>query len=800
LKINWQTWTTLILFCWVFCDPLASHAQTLVIYGTVTDSIGQPIPDVAIYTNTKRQSTVSSESGYFNLIVQRNLSKEVSFSHIQYFAESIDLSNSSGDSLLINMILRQRTKILNQVSIYGSAENTETQAGAISINPKGIESVPSPFQDISRILVTLPGVSANNELSSTYAVRGGNYEENLIYVNDIPIYRPFLIRVGEQEGLGFVNTDLVENIDFYAGGWQAKYGDKLSSSLNVTYKDPTKRQGSISAGLLGGSFSYAGLSDNRRIRTIVGLRHKDSRYILNSLEVKGQYFPTFTDLQSFTTIDLSKAGDGSSELSVLLSYARNRYETFPVSRETDFGTLSASFRLFVAFEGTELMKYDTYQSGFKWTKKLGPKFTTNWIASGVSTSETERFEVEGGYRLCDINTNPGSATFDECVVTRGVGSNYRSGRNSLDASIFNLETKNKLIVNSNNIVEMGASWGHFDIKDQLQEYTFIDSADFVSIDERSFTNANITSNQFAAYAQHGVTSSNDIHTLTYGVRLNYWDYNGQLLVSPRLQYAFKPQWTKPLVIRMAVGSYQQPPFYRELRNRAGQINPTVEAQSSVHYILGSEYSFSLWGRNFVFFNELYYKHLYNLNLYDIENVRLRYFANNNATGYAAGLDMRVHGEFIPGVESWFSLGLLSTKENNLSSNLGNVRRPSDQRINLSIYFQDHMPNDPSLRIALTLLYGSGFPFGPPKVDQLRNAFSGDEYYRADVGFYKVIDKIKDKKPFGFNSLRLGVEILNMFGAENTISYTWVKDVNSNQFAVPNGLSARFLNVRVQGFF
>lgn len=779
---------------------LTGHSQDFLIKGQVNDSIGQGISDVAVVIQGRR-GTTTDQSGHFRIAVRRKKQLKTSFQHINHVSQLIEILPEDKDSITLEITLKSKIRVLEGVEVSESLENTQVQAGAISLSSKNVDNVPSPFQDISRVLATLPGVTANNELSSTYNVRGGNYEENLIYVNDIPIYRPFLIRAGQQEGLGFINTDMVSNIDFHAGGWQPKYGDKLSSTLNVTYKRPTSNSGSLDIGLLGGSAHYEGITANERISYIVGVRHKDSRYLLNSLEVEGQYFPTFTDVQGYTTIDLSRDKDKSSQLSVLMAVARNRYETLPQSRETDFGTLSANFRLFVAFEGIEQMKYDTYQTGFKWSKRFS-NFISDIIVSGVRTQERERFEVEGGYRLCDLNTNPSSSNFNECVITRGIGTNYQSGRNSLAGNILNTESRNKLFINDRNLVEFGVGWSRYDIEDEIREFTFIDSSDYASVDERIFNQVMINSNQFTGYLQNTLISPNNKHTVTYGLRLNYWDFNEQLLISPRMQYAFMPDWARPLSVRLAIGSYQQPPFYRELRDRDGQINPNVQAQSSTHFILGTEYNFSLWGRPFVFFSEGYYKHLYNLNLYDIENVRLRYFANNDADGYAAGVDFRVHGEFIPGTESWFSLGILKTEEDILTDDLGSFRRPSDQRINLAMYFQDHMPNDPSLRIALTLFYGSGLPFGPPDNDELRNAFSGDEYYRADLAFLKVFD-FQEKygtKKWGMNNLRIGLEVLNLFGAQNTISYTWVQDVVNNQFAVPNSLSARFLNLRIQTQF
>ena len=385
----------------------------------------------------------------------------------------------------------------------------------------------------------------------------------------------------------------------------------------------------------------------------------------------------------------------------------------------------------------------------------------------------------------------GAATFDECVALRGIGTNYVSGRNSLDAIVFNGEIRTEHALNQNNLFEWGLGYSYQDIKDEIREFGFIDSAQFVSIEGVIQSEIDLTTSQVTGYLQN-TTQIDNRHTFHYGVRLNYWDFSQQLLISPRLQYSYRPGWRKDIVFRAAVGLYSQPPFYRELRDRQGNINPEVKAQSSVHAIAGVDYQFTIWHRPFKFTSEIYYKHLYNVNPYDVNNVRIRYHAHNDARAYAYGLDFRVNGEFIKGTESWFSLSLLNTQENLENDQQGFIRRPSDQGVTVGIFFEDHFPNDPSLRMFLGLFYGSGLPFGPPNNDEYRNFYSGEAYQRVDIGFSKMILFQK-----GFlKSLWLSAEILNLLGAENTISYIWIKDFGNRQYAIPNSLSARFLNLKV----
>jgi hypothetical protein len=778
-----------------------TFAQGITLKGIVLDKEGNPIEGVNVTIENTFSGTSTKSSGLFRLFIVSTNVLELKFQHIEHINQKIKIDPLQlQDSIVV--VMEKYIRYLDQVEVVGAKEDEpREQVSIIKIDPKTARLLPSPFNEFNKIIATLPGVSANNELSATYSVRGGNFDENLVYVNDIPIYRPFLIRAGQQEGLSFVNPDMVDHVEFSSGGWQPKYGDKLSSSLNIYYRKPEKKAGSVTMGLLGGAIHFEGAAANNKVNYVLGARNKSSQYLLNTLETKGQYLPRFTDLQSYVNIDLSKknAAPNTTELGVLFSYARNRYLVRPQNRETTFGTIDRVLRLFVAFNGNELMNYDSYQGGLKLSHVFSDNFRTFLIASLLNTSERENLDIEGGYRLCDVNNNFGTTGFNECVTIRGIGTNYDYARNKLLATILNFESRSVYEINTRNTIEFGAGASTEQIIDNLREFSFVDSADFVQINSTINSVINLQSARYTGFIQHTTLLSNH-QTLTYGVRINYWNLNNQLLVSPRVQYSFKPLWQRDIIFRAAIGIYQQPPFYREMRDFSGALNSNLKAQSSIHFIAGIDYDFQMWGRDFKILTETYYKHLNNVIPYNIDNVRIRYYAHNNASAYAAGIDFRVSGEFIPGAESWFSLGLLTTKELLNNSETGYIRRPSDQRVNLGIFFQDHIPNDPTIRMNLNLLFGSGLPFGPPNNERFRNNFQGSAYKRVDIGLSKLLIYNQGEETKILRSLSVGLEILNLLGNNNPISYTWIKDVNNNQFGIPNSLSARFFNIKASASF
>ncbi len=790
------------LFFYSFLFVLTGHlfAQNATIFGTVTDSLNNVIPYVNIIIKDTDKGIATDIRGNYELSIPANVAVQIIFSHSEYISKEYTINVANGERRELNVMLSVNTITLEGVDITEQIEREREEAGTITIDPKTLQAIPTPFGDFNQALISGGGlgISGNNELSASYSVRGGNFDENIVFVNGIQIYRPFLIRAGEQEGLSFVNTDLVESVSFSSGGWQPKYGDKLSSVLNVNYKKPEKFGASLTASLLGGSISAEGASKNGRIRFVTGLRHKSSRYLLNTLETDGQYLPRFTDWQNFVTFDLSGKNkpQGTTELSVLTSYARNRYELLPQSRVTNFGTFGRAFRLSVLFVGSEELSYDTFQGGLKFSHRFNEKLSTELYISYMQTREREFINVEGGYQLCDVNSNFSSDNFNECVLVRGFGSEFRYGRNLLDANATAIESRNIYRPWDHTQLEAGIRIAGEEIEDELYEYNFLDSADFVQLDELIVSRNNLGSTRIAAYlqARHQIGLS---HTITYGGRISYWNVNNQLVFNPRLQYAFSPVWDRDIIFKAAVGLYAQPPFYRELRNFQGNVNRNLRAQQSLHAIVGIDWNIRLWGRPFKFISEAYYKNLWDVVPYDIDNVRLRYYANNNAVAYVYGADFRLSGEFIKGTESWISLSYLQAREDVPNDGRGFIRRPSDQRITFNLFFEDHLPNDPSIRVYLRAIFGSGLPYGPPNSPEFRAALSsGSDYIRSDIGFSKIFKPKRNTDKRKLESIWVGLEVLNLFGAENNISFNWVPDFGGNEFAIPNSLSQRFFNLKM----
>ena len=753
-------------------------AQRISISGEINDSEGNTIPGVNI-TLSNGIGTASDSNGEFNLNLSGRLSEIIiSFSHINYYT-FIDTLSISDDPLYLQIVLLEKTTMLDEISITEGRSNSEVSL--VTITPKSLAAFPSPSPDISRLLVSLPGVISNNELSTSYSVRGGSFDENLIFVDDIPIYKPQIASNGQQEGLGFVNLSMVGEVSFSSGGWSPEYGDKLSSVMNIRYKKPQALFVNAMGGLLGGHLTVGSAIGNTSF--IAGIRHKNTRYLLNSLETEGEYLPKFTDIQLYSTTAISP----NASLTFLGGYARNRYEIIPTTRETEFGTFTQAYRLTVGFEGRDILSYDTYQGGIKLEKSFSEKMTSALILSAVKTLESEYTEVEGGYRLCDVNKNIGSASFNECAVVLGIGTLFDHRRNYLNGVVYNAELKNQLELSNGDLISGGISWNYQSFTDRVSEYNFTDSAGYVT--ELHSINALPELDQHNANGYLQLEKSSGAHEFTIGARVIHRFITDEFTLSPRFSYSYNAN--KVLQWKFASGIYRQLPVYREYRGPVGQINNALKMQASWHIIAGMDRDLTIWERPFKLVTEVYYKYLWNVNPYEVDNVRIRYFANNNARAYATGADFRLSGEFIKNTESWFSLGFLSTKENVEGDGKGFIRRPMDQRMTMAIFFQDHLPNNPSFQVNVHVQIGSGLPFGPPNDVLNRNTFRGDAYRRVDIGFSKVYTKWS-----GIDEFIISAEILNLTGSRNVISYTWINDVYGRSFAVPNTLSARFLNIKL----
>ncbi|MDB5257192.1 MAG: hypothetical protein JWM14_1887 [Chitinophagaceae bacterium] len=795
-----------ILF-FIFLSQGFLFAQTVRVGGTIKDKEHFPVTGALVeWADNPAYHAITDSLGLFVLHIPsvkdeyRLTIKAFGFSSREITIPATDANKN----IEYNLAPDGRTNIT--VEVEGNkvkGERERLNAGGIYLDPKTPQNFVSAFGDFNKVISSIGmGVSSNNELSSTYNVRGGNYDENLVYVNNMQIYRPFLAKTGQQEGLSFINPDLVEKISFYAGGWQPRYGDKLSSVLDVKYKHPTQFKASASLGLLGATLHAENASKNKRWSYAFGARHKRAGYLLNSLPTKGEYKPRFYDVQGIVNYNFKTTKDAEGinnhSISLIYSWAYNDYRFEPSTRETKFGTLSQPKTFSVAYDGKERMEYNTGQIGLMHYLRLSPKLRIETVGYLVKSVEREYRDVMAAYRLCDTDPDPNNQSFNQCLFVTGLGSDYNYSRNKLESSIGSVGERAYYHWNDQNDIEMGLIFTSENIQDKLYEYSIQDSADYITGSTFVSSQANLKSHRLEYYVQHSYHTKDSLHYVTYGARLNYWSLNNQFLVSPRISYAFKPKWKRDMVFRLATGVYQQPPFYRELRNQQGVVNTSLQAQRSWHVIGGMDYNLKLWNRPFKFITEAYFKLLDKVVPYDVENIRLRYYGQNSAQAYVTGVDFRLSGEFVKGAESWFSLGFLQTKEKVDGDPRGYIRRPTDQLINASIFFRDHIPNNPSLQVYLTLSYLSGFPFGPKDRPDLRASFASPAYRRVDIGFAKLVsysDKRIEKKKL-FESIWITAEVLNLLGVSNTISYDWIKDGNGFQYAIPNTLSSRFLNIKI----
>lgn len=796
-----------------------SFAQKATVKGIILDEQNQAIIGANVtYGNL---GTISDFNGFYLLEIPANKNVDIVFSHIGHKNAQITVNLSPNEDFEINPVLKTTIEQISEVIISG--RERKRVEGVTTISPEVIRKMVGANAGVENLLKSLPGVNSNNELSTQYAVRGGNYDENLVYVNEIEVYRPFLIRSGQQEGLSFVNSDLTSNVEFSAGGFQAKYGDKLSSVLDITYRKPIEFGARVDLSLLGASATVESASKNGRLSSITGLRYRDNSMFVDAQETETNYRPRFADLQSYWTYRFST----KFELAFLGNVSINDYSYQPLTRQTNFGTVSDPIALLVFYDGQEKDRYNTYFGAFKSTWVTSNNYTAKLIASLYQTTEQEYYDIFAQYRLGEVNTDIGSGDLGSVEYTRGVGSQLTHARNDLDALILNIEHKGSLAIEDSNL-EYGIKYTREDIRDRVQEYEMIDSAGFTirppilpgnqqpyepyTTPIEPYTNVramnDVQINRFSGYAQWSKRTSigNSDLWLNAGVRAHNWTVSGkniksstQTVFSPRAQISLKPDWDMDMLFRLSGGLYHQPPFYRELRDSTGAVRPNVKAQQSVHIVFGNDFSFKMWDRKFRLNTELYYKNMTDVNPYTLENVRIRYRATNNAVAYAYGLDVRLAGEFVPGTESWVSFGYMKTEEN--IDDRGYIFRPTDQRLKFSMLFQDYVKVIPDLKMYLNLTYNTGLPGGSPSyADPYKYQVRLRDYARADLGVsYVIIDenKLREKgwlKPF--KELSIGAEIFNIFDVQNSITNTFVRDVYTKvQYSIPNYLSPRIFNVK-----
>lgn len=796
------------------------------IVGVLLDENSHPAEGVTVFfdDNGDKGQTVSDKTGAYKLEIPADREVIIYYTHVSYVAASVPITLPPGTKGEINAVLMANSKQLPVVNISGETNRQRVQA-LIRISPEAIKNIPGANAGVENV-VKLLGGNSNNEMSTSYGVRGGNYDENLVYVEDIEIYRPFLIRSGQQEGLSFTNTAMVENVEFSAGGFQAKYGDKMSSVLDITYRRPVRNGIQAEASFLGASVTAEGISKDQKWSAIVGGRYRNNSLLVNSQETEANFKPTFTDVQALVNF----TPNSKWEINFLGNISQNKYLYEPLTRQTNFGTIDEPVALQIFYDGKERDEYTTYFGALKSTYTVSENFQFKVIGSVYHTQEQEHFDILAQYNLGEVDTNIGSESFGDIKYSRAVGSQLTHARNDLDALIANVEVKGYHIINSSRL-EWGVKYTREDIRDRLMEWEVIDSAGFSvrppvidlpqndqpynpytgelvpynNVRAVNFTEINRFSG-FAQWSHRAKLGAADLW-INAGVRAQGWKVSGategsaQTTVSPRVQFTFKPAWDMDMLFRLSGGAYNQPPFYRELRDSLGQVRPDVKAQKSIHVVLGNDYSFKIWNRPFKFVSELYYKKMDDVNTYTLENVRMRYRANNDATAYAYGLDLRMNGEFVPGTESWVTFGYMKTEEN--LNDRGYIARPTDQRLKFGILFQDYMPNIPNLKLYLNMVYNTGLPGGSPSyADPYKYQSRLNDYRRVDAGFSYVFVDAKSDYPKGhwlavFRELSLGLEVFNLFNNQNAITNTWVRDVyTKSQYGIPNYLTSRVFSLKL----
>jgi len=808
-----------LILLFILLPAILIAQKTTTIKGKVSNELNKPIQGVSIsYLN---KGTVTDLNGEYKLIIPIRKTIRIIFSHISYKKITKKVTLRSNRTLNYSPTLYFLNQNLKEVEIKN---NKKAAQGITIIDAADVKRLPGVNAGVENLLMTFAGVNNNNELSTQYNVRGGNFDENLVYVNGIEIYRPFLVRSGQQEGLSFINSNMIQNIHFSAGGFQAKYGDKLSSVLDITYRKPSTFKTQLDISLVGGSATIEGQTKNKKGSGIIGLRHRNNSLFVNSKQIETNYKPSFTDIQTFLTYQLND----KLSFNFLGNFSLNKYNYTPISRKTRFGTVANPIELIVFYNGQERDSYLTSFGAFKAIYILNENTTLNTTASIYNTQEEEYFDILASYNLGEVDSNLGSENFGEVEFSQGIGSQLNHARNDLDALITNIQLK-ATYKKDNNQLDVGLKLRSEDIKDRIIEWEVIDSVGFAirpphhSINDQPYdpykgsitpfqsiraTNK-VTINRISGFAQFSRKENWNEHQIWYnfGVRAQYWsvkaagiDTNNDFIFSPRAQFAIKPDWDKDMLFRISGGVYSQPPFYKELKDNLGAIHSEVKAQQSIHAVLGNDYSFTMWDRPFKLTTEIYYKHLTNVNPYTVDNVRIRYQAKNNATAYATGIDIRLNGEFVPGNESWISLGILKTQEN--INNQGYIARPSDQRFKLGILFQDYVPNLPDLKAYLNLVYNSGVPGGSPSYAnpyQFQNRLNA--YKRADLGVsYIFVGKNKkatSKWLGNFKELTAGLELFNLFDIQNSITNTWVRDIYSKtMYGIPNYMTGRVLNFKL----
>ena len=773
---------------------VTASAQTFTLHGRVTDENNDPIEFASVSCLKQGKMTMTSLKGEYSMQLHSADSVVIKFSMIGYKAKTRVLRRPRGKQTL-QIVLHSDENQLGEVTVTGKKIETGQME---DISKDHLKSLPSASGNaVEELIQSQAGVSTHSELSSQYNVRGGSFDENSVYIDNVEIYRPFLIRSGQQEGISVINPDMVEKISFSTGGYEARYGDKMSSALNIKYRKPKKFEATASASMLGAS-AFVGVS-NKKVSWSNGFRYKTTKHLLGSMDTKGEYSPTFIDYQTYLTYTPNKRW----EIKLLGNISDNHYNFTPEDRETKFGTMENVKAFQVYFDGQEKDVFRTFFGAVGITRNFGEKTSLSLIASAFNTREQEKYDIQGQYWLTQTETSE----------NLGVGTYFQHARNYLKAHVESAKLLFKTKYKKHDI-EGAFTFKKEKITENSVEYEMRDSSnysiphtgkDLYMIYSMRAKNV-LDANRIEAYVQDAFrfTSNNEktLYTLNYGVRLSHWSYTKETIVSPRVSLGIIPAFNENITMRFATGLYYQAPFFKELRDTTTQngityasLNSKAKSQRSIHFIAGFDYRFRMNNRSFKFTAEAYYKALGNLVPYSVNNVKVVYYGSNESSGHAAGIDLKLYGEFVPGTDSWLSLSLMNTS---MKLNGKSIPLPTDQRYAINLFFTDYFPGTDRWKMSLKLALADGLPFSAPHQELESNVFRAPAYKRADIGLsYRLLNNEgKQRKHIQLRNVWLGAECLNLFGINNVNSYYWITDVTGGQYAVPNYLTGRQINFRV----
>ena len=795
---------TLFILCLLIVHGITFAQHKVKVFGYVLDEKKQPVEAANVHLIKENRGTTTSGSGYFELEIPASDTTDIVFSFLGYEKSARTFLPSEKD-YFVTVKLKESSNMLEGVTVTENRRQINSMQN-VDISKTRLLSDPSGGS-IESLIVTFAGVNSNNELSSQYSVRGGNFDENSVYINGTEVYRPLLMRAGQQEGLSIINPDMVEKVSFSAGGYDAKYTDKMASVLDITYKKPSEFEAGVSASLMGAS-AYIG-SASRNFSQLYGIRFKRNTTFLSTLQEKGEYDPSFLDFQTHLTWDFAKDWD----LTFLGNVSRNEYNFTPQSRSTQFGNYMNAKKFKVYFEGKEEDLFQTLFGAMTLTRKLNEDTKLRINASAFNTNEHETYDITGQYWLSDVGDPE-----DSNDISSGVGTYHEHARNRLQALVLELGHSGETKVGST-LFEWGVNYKRERIKDKMREWEMRDSAgyslpstgDKVNVFYNLQSKNDVSSNRFAGYIQDNYkwVNSSGFWGVTGGVRLSYWSFNNEFLASPRANISFVPHKNPNLTFRFSTGLYYQSPFYKEFRDTVNvngnvivKLNKHIKSQRSLQFIGGGDYNFRSWGRPFRFTAEAYYKALDNLIPYTIDNVRVTYAGKNEGHGYATGVDFKLFGEFVPGTDSWISLSLMKSEEKIRGKW---VPRPTEQRYSFSLFFQDYFPSNPKYKFNLKAVLADGVPVSPPHKGMDGGFFRTPAYKRIDCGVSRQLvgnqDKFMHNGFFSaFKSIWIALDLFNIANFKNVNSYYWVTDINNNQYAVPNYLTSFQVNLRLTAEF